>query len=217
MDGSMVTAGRPPSLSEEARKTAILNAAERVFDSMGYGDATMEEIARAAGMAKKSVYKHFPDKGALFGALVDSHDLLPIDEVVMSIGDATPVQRLRRMLEELGAFILSPRQVALTRLVISEATKTPELSERFYSECVDKTQIYVATELQRGLLTGADHQPAIDPDLLADMFLGLILGSLHLKALMLNQNIDTMRDELERRVEMASMVMIGLFGAGVSD
>jgi AcrR family transcriptional regulator len=81
------TVGRPPSLADEERKALILQAAETVFDSFGYGDATMEEVARSCGMAKKTVYKFFPDKASLFGALVESHDVTVRADPPLEEGD----------------------------------------------------------------------------------------------------------------------------------
>jgi AcrR family transcriptional regulator len=210
MKGSVATAGRPLSLPEEARKAAILYAAERVFDAMGYGGATMEEIARVAGMAKKSVYKFFPDKLSLFGALVETHDLMPVGAAIMAISDEPVHIRIKQLLRALSAYILSPRQIILTRLVISEATTTPEMSRRFFNECVAKTQKYVAAELEREFYTG--EKIDIDLHLLADMFIGLTIGNLLLRALMINENIDTLRSDLESRVELASKVMVEIFG-----
>ncbi|MGP0180056.1 TetR/AcrR family transcriptional regulator, partial [Escherichia coli] len=52
--------GRPPALSLDARRRLILEAAEEVFFASGYGAASMEEIARVAGMSKKTVYGLYP-------------------------------------------------------------------------------------------------------------------------------------------------------------
>ncbi|HTN49970.1 MAG TPA: TetR family transcriptional regulator [Burkholderiaceae bacterium] len=48
----------------------LLDAAERVFRARGVGNATLEEVATAAGMTRGAVYHHFDSKAALFEALV---------------------------------------------------------------------------------------------------------------------------------------------------
>jgi len=211
MSTPATTVGRPPLLPEDERKALILQAAEQVFAATGYGDATMEEIARACGMAKKTVYKFFPDKAALFGALVDSHEVLRDSWTSRPRADASPRDRLRQILLELSSFILSPRQIALTRLVIAEAHKSPELAERFYGECVEKTLSFLARELE---LESPDPQSdAPDIRLVADMFLGATLGALQLKVLMLNFDPETLARELKARVELASEMMLQAFDA----
>lgn len=51
-------------------RTALLAAAGQVFAERGYGDASVDEIAREAGVSVGSVYVHFDNKQALFAALI---------------------------------------------------------------------------------------------------------------------------------------------------
>jgi AcrR family transcriptional regulator len=202
------TVGRPPSLADEERKALILQAAETVFDSFGYGDATMEEVARSCGMAKKTVYKFFPDKASLFGALVESHDVTVRADPPLEESDQ-PEARLVRLLEDLSEGILSPRQITLTRLVIAESVKYPELAQRFYRDCVEKTLNHVADALRK------DPQlrlpPGVDPKVIADLFVSTILGSIHLRALMLNLPKNELVDELRARIPFTTTLIIKAF------
>jgi AcrR family transcriptional regulator len=192
MSNTLSTAGRPPVLEEAERRLRILKAAEEVFVEMGYGDATMEEVARACGMAKKTVYKHFADKAALFRALVQSHDLVETWTQPAEQAD------LRAILLRLASFILSPRQLNLTRLVISEARKSPDLAELFYRECIDKAQ-QMAGERLRSI--APDGTAAAQAGLMADMILGATLGQLHLQALILDVDRETLRKQLRERID----------------
>lgn len=102
-----------------ARTTAaILDAAEALFGERGFHDATMDEIAEAAGVAVGSIYFHFGSKEALHLALVEraldvnerymaaayGHGRSPLEEV-LAAGDAY----LRFHLEHPGYF----RMIAL--------------------------------------------------------------------------------------------------------
>ncbi len=49
----------------------ILGAALEVFAGKGYHRATVDDIVRASGTSKGAVYHHFPNKEAVFVALVD--------------------------------------------------------------------------------------------------------------------------------------------------
>ncbi len=197
MTTASATVGRPPSLADEDRKALILHAAETVFDSLGYGDATMEEVARACGMAKKTVYKFFPDKALLFWALVESHDVAVIDS---PSADEPAEARLRRLLEDVAGAILSPRQITLTRLVIAESVKYPELAQRFYRDCVEKTLHHVAQALANEPTL---RLPAgLDSRSFADLLVSTLLGSIHLRALMLNLSGQALQEELRDRVPL---------------
>jgi AcrR family transcriptional regulator len=62
------------SLREEQKKLTrnrLLDAAVTVFTEKAFVDTTMEDIARAAGVTRVTVYAHFPGKGDIIQALAD--------------------------------------------------------------------------------------------------------------------------------------------------
>lgn len=61
-----------PRLSLEQRRSRILDAATRIFARKGYDNASMDEIATAAGITKPVLYDHFASKNALFETLLRS-------------------------------------------------------------------------------------------------------------------------------------------------
>ena len=48
----------------------LIAAAEDIFLAKGYHAATMNDVAKAAGMSKKTVYMMIESKAELFGALL---------------------------------------------------------------------------------------------------------------------------------------------------
>jgi AcrR family transcriptional regulator len=203
--------GRQPVMPEDDRRQLILRAAEQVFCASGYGAATMEEIARACGMAKKTLYKLFPDKMAVFVALIDSHDNPHFAWEARAEAELHGRQALRTMLMELARFVLSPRQISLTRLVISEAHNTPELARRFYDDCIVKNRVIVAAQIARNPIL--PRPPGLDPVAVVDTFVGGTLGILQLKALMLDMDPDAIQRELEERVDATVAVLTTAAGA----
>ncbi len=57
-------------LSSEARRTAIIRAVRQVFAEKGFHGTTTRELARAAGVSEALLFKHFPNKEALFTAML---------------------------------------------------------------------------------------------------------------------------------------------------
>jgi AcrR family transcriptional regulator len=51
----------------------ILVAAARVFEHLGYRDASTNLIAQRAGVSVGSLYEYFPNKAAVLAALIDQH------------------------------------------------------------------------------------------------------------------------------------------------
>ncbi|MDB5312448.1 MAG: TetR family transcriptional regulator [Gemmataceae bacterium] len=66
-------------------RNEILDAAGTLLRTRGAAGATTKEIAAAAGCAEGSLYRHFPDKGALLFAAVEKH--LPTLDAVLAVGD----------------------------------------------------------------------------------------------------------------------------------
>lgn len=55
---------------KESRKMEIVNAAEKVFGQRGFDSASMDEIAKEAQFAKRTIYQYFVSKEDLFFAVV---------------------------------------------------------------------------------------------------------------------------------------------------
>lgn len=83
------------SSASDARKR-LLGAAFELFSGPGgYASVTVSEIAAAAGVAKGSVYRHFPSKEALFTAVVEdlcSATAASFAQSVQDLGGATGVE-----------------------------------------------------------------------------------------------------------------------------
>jgi AcrR family transcriptional regulator len=64
-------AAGPRRLTAEVRRASILDAAEGVFGSAGYHQATTRDIAVAAGVSEALLYQHFDSKRGLFEAVIE--------------------------------------------------------------------------------------------------------------------------------------------------
>jgi AcrR family transcriptional regulator len=102
-------------LRSDARRSidAILGAARTVLGERS--DASMEDIAAAAGLSRQTVYAHFPSRGALIAALlhaVGTETIAAMDAA--GLDTAPPAQALRRYLDigwqliGTNAFLLGP-------------------------------------------------------------------------------------------------------------
>ncbi len=83
-----MTAGSPAAVRPRNRKQLIVEAAGRVFSEHGYHAASMEEIAASVGITAAALYRHFPNKYALFAEC--AHAI--VDRLVAAI-DEVPADR----------------------------------------------------------------------------------------------------------------------------
>src|SRR5580704_11214794 len=58
-----------PKLSSEERRAAIIKAVRRVFAEKGFDGTKTRELAEAAGVSEALLFKHFPNKEALYSAM----------------------------------------------------------------------------------------------------------------------------------------------------
>jgi AcrR family transcriptional regulator len=61
--------------ADAARNRArVLGAAERLFAEKGAANTTMDDIARAAGVGRATLYRRYPDRASIAVALLDEHE-----------------------------------------------------------------------------------------------------------------------------------------------
>jgi len=66
-------ASRSPALPREERERRVLDAAAELFYARGVHEVGMDELVRATGLGKATVYRLFPTKDALVGAYLERH------------------------------------------------------------------------------------------------------------------------------------------------
>ena len=92
--------------SDAARnRLKVLEAARTLFEERGVTRVNMEDVSRAAGVGKGTLYRRFPNKGLLCQALLDE-PTRRVQEGAMRLtaADAAPLEKLGRFLEILVDF-----------------------------------------------------------------------------------------------------------------
>jgi AcrR family transcriptional regulator len=93
-----------PKQAPEARRQAILEAAIDVFARLGFGAATTDDIARAAGLSKGGLYWHFKSKDELLAAILHSmfdQELQRLQGLIQTSDSAS--NRLRSLVKQATA------------------------------------------------------------------------------------------------------------------
>jgi len=81
---------------DEITKAAIIEAAQKLFQQFGLAKTTMEDIAKAIGKGKSSLYYYYATKEEIFQAVVDKEKENIEQNIVMAIGkEDSAEQKLR--------------------------------------------------------------------------------------------------------------------------
>jgi len=158
-DGGDTALTAPPNrrAATKARtRQALLVAARQVFAERGYGPASVEEIARTAGVSVGSVYVHFVSKEALFTALVEEQTSADLDtKAALVRGD--PEETFAALDRLVGAVADSREEALLDAEVWLYAVRHPEFAGRLAEHEVRLAKI-ASDEVAR---TWEDLDPAV--------------------------------------------------------
>ncbi len=148
--------GRPSRAASEQLGELILDAATDMFLAHGFGATSIDAVAQHLRMSKRTFYHRFPDKEALFAAVVHRiiQRLRPAANIPLIEG-----ADLETILERLAALILhaalSPQAIALHRLIVAESARFPELARVLASEgAAEEATTLIAGLLEREAAAG---------------------------------------------------------------
>ncbi len=181
---------RPPAendgggLSARAeRKCAqLLDGAQAVILARGFEGASVDDIAREAGISKATMYRYYPDKAALFAAVM-RRDCGRQSETLLCEGapDAPLPQMLTDFAIRFTQFVLTPTALGTFRNAAAESERFPEIGEAFYASGLDRGRARLAPILAAAAARG--EISVEDADLAAHRFFALCLAEVFHKRL----------------------------------
>jgi TetR/AcrR family transcriptional repressor of mexJK operon len=164
------------------KRAAILDAAMALFPARGYDGVSVDAIAQLAGVSKLTVYSHFEDKEALFGAAVTEccAQLLP-----HRLFEPDPNLPVRDVLYQIArAFIdlmMDERAISLHRVMIGQAGQNQRLTEIFFSAGPRTALQEMESFLRQADAAGSVRTP--DPARASEHFFCLLKGLRHMRVL----------------------------------
>jgi len=162
----------------------VVEGARTVFLRDGYEGASVDDIARAAGVSKATLYSYFTDKRALFVEIARRECRRQADEAEALVDmTAAPEVVLHHAARRIIDFWLSGFGISVFRICVAEAERFPELGREFYDSgpglLRERLAGYLSGAVERGQLRIADIQLAADqfPELCkADVFPAACFG-----------------------------------------
>jgi len=140
----------------ESRPQELLDAALTVFVERGYAAASLDEVARRAGVSKGTLYLYFDNKVELFKAVVRQSLISSMDDARAQAAQY-PGGSWELLALVLGEFtrrvVMSPLS-GIPKLIIAEAGNFPEITRFYFDEVVLRGRMLIQGILERGIANG---------------------------------------------------------------
>lgn len=160
----------------------VISGARTVFMRDGFEGASVDEIAREAGVSKATLYSYFSDKRLLFMEVAKAECRSQTDTAVDEIDLTAPV---RDVLTEVGSrligFFLSDVGQQIYRIVMAECGRFPELGREFWESGPGRGREVLAAYFEAAVDRG--ELRIDDLRLAADQFPELCKAGLHTKVM----------------------------------
>lgn len=118
-------------------RNKILETALRLFSKKGYLGATTKDIAKGAGIAEVTLFRHFPSKERLFEHVINTYSFLPVLRGLLpEISEMSYEKALtvitRRFLDTLDS------RKDMIQIMHSEMRRYPEKINKIYHDFLDE-------------------------------------------------------------------------------
>ena len=142
--------------SESARRTQIVTATRKLIEDRGIAETTTKQIAKAAGCAEGTIFRHFARKEDLLLAAVMA-SFPSLRESLMSISGGTPRERLQRLARNVIRFFEQITPAAVAVLSDAELTRRHRDTMREHNGGPQRIYMAVSRFIESEQARGAVH------------------------------------------------------------
>src|SRR2546425_5649578 len=176
--GIQMSAETPHRLLKEKqrqeRAALILQAAEEVFAEKGYRDTSMDEIAARVGVAKATLYQHFPCKEDLVFALFERELETSRQTIEQIVATALPARaKLERILRHMYQELLGKRMQWMQSLHTMDVHKGLIAKKSQMRDRMEELAAGIRVVLEEGKAEGS-FDSAIPTEVMLMTFFGLL-------------------------------------------
>jgi TetR/AcrR family transcriptional regulator, mexJK operon transcriptional repressor len=166
--------GRPTRAEAVEIDRRIQAVAVESFVSNGFDGTTMEAVAAAAGVTRRTLYARFPDKEALFAAVVPLALATSVSGVELEVAEGPLEDVLRSLARQIIARLVDPQAVKLRRFAMLESARLAALhgpaGAQVYFDSIRAIGDVLATHAELDGVESDDLQRA------SDLFVAMVAG-----------------------------------------
>jgi TetR/AcrR family transcriptional repressor of mexJK operon len=168
---------------ESAKRRLILKTAEKMFMTCDYNAVSMDGLADAVPVSKRTLYNHFKDKKALFTAVMQNRCQLLFNNMERTIQENQSVeQTLTTIGKHFLALVFEPDTVNIHRTAITQSAKFPELGQLFYESGPKRSTGALAAYFKKLHTNKILWIPK--PELAASAFIGMLKNNMQMKCIL---------------------------------
>jgi len=203
---------QPATVKKGRKFDQVLDGAREVFMRDGFEGASVDDIARAAGVSKATLYSYFPDKRLLFMEVARVECARQAEAAINRMQMAGEVREvLFQAASHLVRFFMSEFGRQTFRIAVAESGRFPEIGQRFYASGPAMAQAALAKFLQEQV--DAKALVIEDLDLAAAQFPELCKAGLHTK-MMMGIKTSFTDAEIDRVIHGAVETFLARYGVG---
>jgi AcrR family transcriptional regulator len=172
--------GRPTRAAAELLAEKILSVATELMLEHGFDNTSMEAVAVAAGVAKRTLYSRFPDKTALFSEVIRRRRELFLAPVAkISAAGGSIEQQLTQIGNHMLKWGLKDDTIALKRLMAAEVQRISAMAATLHTESRERVIDEIAA-----VLAAATEPPLriTDKRFAAMQFLEMVMAPADMRA-----------------------------------
>ncbi|WP_078294588.1 TetR/AcrR family transcriptional regulator [Mycobacterium sp. D16R24] len=181
----------------EAAREAVIHAADDLLVAKGYAGVTMEGIAKAAGVAKQTVYRWWSSKADVLMDVFLEDAAFQLDPSDLGSLEAD----LRHHVAAIARFLTTDDAGAVFRALIGQSQHDPQLADtfraRYLGEQQARDQIPFARAVRRGELPAGVDVARLAEQLVAPLYYRVIVTGGEVDG----EFLDSLVDEFLRRLE----------------
>ncbi|KPP88499.1 MAG: transcriptional regulator, TetR family [Rhodobacteraceae bacterium HLUCCO07] len=176
--------GAQAEINRSGRKfDQVLEGARKVFMADGFERASVDDIARAAGVSKATLYSYFPDKALLFKEIARSECDRMAETARQQIDLDAPIRDvLTAVATQIARLLLSDFSQRIFRICVAERDRFPELARAYYESGPEMGRKQLEQGFEEAMARG--ELRISDVSLAAEQFADLARSRLWLRAVL---------------------------------